>query len=402
LLRQDALSSLIYNPDLLQYNRVEGLRLELRERLNEIGLWPLAIDARGAYGFSDKKFKYDVELTQGIFWHNVQTVTTSIGLSGKFNTSVRRVPEPWLSVGARVVDDRAMRGTSRSTLMNTVSALGYKSDFPDYYWSKGITTFIEYIPMPLMSIEIAYKGQNQSSIDSTPKATFSILKSNSPFRSNPQINDGNLGELRGTLNFNSLPEGFGQGRQFYSRLEVANASKSLKSDFDYSLFSVHLAAGLPAQQWGISTIYFDASTKLSGALGNQHLFLFETPRGFSNRTRSFLTIRNREFQGDRVAMLYLEQNMLDLPVRAFGLTFLKPLELHWFAFANLGISSISKETAALLRNPTRSTGSIPYSEAGLGVGNIFNLIRLDAAFRLTHKEAIGSGFALIATLGLTL
>ncbi len=53
-------------------------------------------------------------------------------------------------------------------------------------------------------------------------------------------------------------------------------------------------------------------------------------------------------------------------------------------------------------NPIKTTGNTPYSEAGVGVGNIFKLISIDAVWRLTHidQQTPVSRFGVYTTLSI--
>jgi hypothetical protein len=94
----------------------------------------------------------------------------------------------------------------------------------------------------------------------------------------------------------------------------------------------------------------------------------------------------QEFKGDHLWSAMLEQNFYDLPTRLLGVTFLDPLDLHWIAFGNAGQALLSQSLRPQLGTLIVGTGSTPFVEAGLGIANIYNVARVDAAWRLTHKR----------------
>ena len=90
-----------------------------------------------------------------------------------------------------------------------------------------------------------------------------------------------------------------------------------------------------------------------------------------------------EFQGDQVWSAMFEQNFYNLPTRLLGIH--PGGDLHWFGFANAAGATLSSETAGKLATPVGPILNGPFVEAGFGIGNIFNILRFDAAWRLTHK-----------------
>ena len=75
-----------------------------------------------------------------------------------------------------------------------------------------------------------------------------------------------------------------------------------------------------------------------------------------------------------MASIMLEQNLYDLPTRLVGIHL---PDLYWFAFANGAVADLPH--AVILSGNLPATLEHPYYEAGFGVGNIFNLLRFDAA-----------------------
>ena len=76
-----------------------------------------------------------------------------------------------------------------------------------------------------------------------------------------------------------------------------------------------------------------------------------------------------------------------------------PVDLHWFGFANVAGASLTDATRTLLPAPVQTLGSTPFTEAGFGIGNILNVLRFDAAWRLTYKTA--NNFYVTGTLAIS-
>jgi hypothetical protein len=314
------------------------------------------------------------------------------------NFSAKRVDrfEADLTTGIRVHDDRVRRGEAKSILMNTLTAVAYKSDFSDYYWGKGFDGLLTYNFDQHNSVDLRFRSDDERTMHDS-LVMFSILRGSTPFRFNPPINDGKLTSMESTV----LLENDWATSSLYTRLLGEVASTKLGGDFNYSKIDLLFAFVARVGPWGISTVYLDLGAMPTGLPGIQHLFIFETPRGFANRARAFLTMREREYQGDRIVQLYLEQNFLDLPTRLLGIHFLDRFQLHWFGLANIGYSSISDSTLTHLPVGFSTTGNVPFVEAGFGLGNILNLVRLDFAWRITHRRTDVSNFSLKESFAFT-
>ena len=68
-------------------------------------------------------------------------------------------------------------------------------------------------------------------------------------------------------------------------------------------------------------------------------------------------------------------------------------------------ASLSSATGALLATrpalaaPIETLGAKPFAEAGFGIGNILNVLRFDATWRLTYKTA--NNFYVTGTLAIS-
>ncbi len=386
----------LINPNIIQYNRVEGVRIQPEVGFERIGDWPISFDGLASYGFNDKRFGYDATLTQALIWHTRKSFEASYSSSGDFSARREDRFEADLTAGFRLHDDRVRRGQAKGILMNTLTSVLYKSDFSDYYWGKGFDGLLTYHFNRENSVDLRYRSEAESSMyDSL--VHFSVLRNSTPFRDNPPINDGKLTSMASTL----LLENDWYKYTLYTRVLGEVASTKLGGDFNYTKIDLLFAFVARVGPWGESSVYLNLGAMPTGQPGIQHLFIFETPRGFANRARAFLTTRDREFQGDRIMQLYFEQNFYDLPTRVFGIHFLDRFQLHWFGLANVGYSSISDSTLAHLRIPVETMGGKPFVEAGFGLGNILNFLRVDFAWRLTHRRTDVSNFSVKETLDFT-
>ncbi len=116
----------------------------------------------------------------------------------------------------------------------------------------------------------------------------------------------------------------------------------------------------------------------SGNVTGWNVPFFEGRDQFLSKRGGFKTMKPFEFMGDEAASVYLEHNFYDLPTRLIGLD-LSSLDLHWRIYGGAAVMND-------LRHGTLPvTGKTPFVEAGFGIGNIMNIIGLNASWRLTHK-----------------
>jgi hypothetical protein len=386
--------SLLIHPDVYQYNRVEGSRFELKGGFNDIDQWPLSVEALGAYGVGDNRFKYDATITQALIWHTQSAIAASYSSDGTFLAKSNEMLVPVLSVAFRMHDDRVRIAESRAIYYNTMTALVARSDFPDYYFAKGIDASLIYEPSRSGSITLGYRNELESTIDNVV-AHFSIFDTHMPYRSNPPINDGRLSSLMLSTNYDTR----WRRLTLYTAMEAELAGSVLGGDFTYSKVAAHLGFEIFDAGWGATNLQVHYGQFFSGQPGIQHLFIFESPVDFAGHTQAFLTADPHEFHGDRILQVYLQQNFYDLPTRALGLHFLDPLHLQWFGLFNLGASSISAGRSIPLAYEVQSTGATPYMETGFGIGNILNLLRFDFGWRLHHFETGLTNFTVRLTIG---
>jgi len=378
----------------ITFDRVQSLRLQATLLLSLSETVPFSSSLKGGYAFGDKKFRYKGTLDLPIIWHYKKESSGSATLTSDgdllFSSRKERVDD--LTGYVKIYDDISRRGNDHDEIENTITAALFKRDYPDYFEATGGEIGLG---MPLtknISIYANYINRDERSLAKvTDKALFF---KNDTFRVNPAINDGTFRGLTVSAfgNFSSYSVSFDP------RMSVMTTSKSFSSSFDFT--SLSLSGNLELRLVGVgpTAVNLSYERKLSGAMPNQHLFYFETRNFFLASVGGFHTLRELEYQGDESYSAMIEQNFYDIPTRLLGIS-LKPLDLHWIGFVNVGGTMLSSESAALLKTPIKTTAGTPFVEAGFGIGNIMNLLRIDAAWRVTHRISC-ENFAVTATLGL--
>ena len=134
---------------------------------------------------------------------------------------------------------------------------------------------------------------------------------------------------------------------------------------------------------GVTELTGRYSTLLAGEMPPWNTYFFETRNGFFSKQSYFRGLDPFEFQGNRMWSLNLEHDFYDLPTRLLGVHFLDFLDLHWLFHGGIGAADVAAAQSYSIIN----TESKPYAEIGFGIGNIYNILRLEGTWRLTHKKA---------------
>jgi len=373
LARNDSSSS-INLLDALQYidvpsfDHVQGWRFGLSKSIRPVHSFPFTVNGEIAYGLKDMQWKYELGIKQGLIW----TTSTSMGfsgdLSGGFHGEVIKEPVVLLSLEAKYFDDLTQRGEAYGSIFNTITSLVYNKDYQEYYHEKGVYLALDFTPS-IFNLSVDY---HKTQIWDAGQLRIIHLDT---VELNTKKNYGAIG-----INLERhLPFG-----KFSGKYDIS--AKQLGSDFSFATLQLELTANHKFGALGISELTTRFSTLVSGDLPRWNNFFFESRSGFFSHGSYFRGLSPFEFQGDRLMSLNLEHNFYDLPTRLLGIHFLDFLDLHWLFHTGVGLLDFShSHTYSAL-----TTGYLPYSEIGFGIGNIYNILQLEGTWRLTHKT--GSNF----------
>ena len=365
--------------DLYQYNRVEGSHFQLEHTWQLSESHPFTLSLSAGYGLSDARWKYSAGFTQALSMRPADAVTVSLPIGGDIHfTSIKAAPEVSTSIGGRIYDEYVRRSDAYDPIVNTLTALLLHSDYPDYYRARGFDANLTYSPARNLSTSLTFTNEDEMSL---PNVTnYSLLERQDTFRSNPAIDEGRLHEL-------SLQE---TGKFSYGKWELdaivrlKYSDPAIGSQFNYFTFSGDITIEGMLGGWGKMHLFYSANQLVSGALPPQSLFFFDARNAVLAPADVFRTTSPFEFQGDQATAIMIEQNFYDLPTRALGIKM--PIDLHWFGFTNIAAASLSSASSALLATPVKTLDTF-VAEAGFGIGNILNVLRFDATWRLTNRLA---------------
>ncbi len=363
----------IYPLNFYHYNRVEGsaLQFNLSSASNSRRA---KFDSYIGYGFSDKKTKYEVK----------GGLTLGADRSTQIDASIYRRLQP-LSF--------TMSGIY--SVYNSLLGLFDKQDLFDYYYATGYNISASKFIIPQIQVSLKYNQEKQST--AFKNTDYSFRKKDQPFRDNPSINDGfqrlvGFGLLLDPNKYKFIDYGNGEIERFtetsYPDLEVGldYSSNKLNSSYEFRKYYALLTGGNYFNRflnvsYKAGAIYFDGNVPV------QSLEAFNSNNGIFRGDFSFRTMGYREFLGDNLYYLSLENDFGN--IISPKILFLKKIRL--IGFFNAGRSQISTQNLAFLPVGTNLQTDKTFIEVGFGLGGILDILRLDFAWRLTNRRP-GSNF----------
>ncbi|MEO6696061.1 MAG: DUF5686 family protein, partial [Ignavibacteria bacterium] len=357
-----------------RYNRVEGsalnFDLDYRSKLNRI-----TVNTNMSYGFSDKKFKYDLSYTQRFL--NDRRLVVSAGIFRK----IQPLSYPDL--------------LGISEFVNTMKALFDKKDNLDYYYASGFNLGLNYRLVPQLRVGINFNEEKQTT--AFKNSDFSFRKKEIPFIANPPINDAFQRVMGVSLridpnSYNAIDWGDGDVSRFrnthFPLLDIGfkySGRDIFKSTYEYRRFTAELNGRNYFNSF-VNIRYRLGGELINGRVPFQSLSYFSANTGTVEFGVSFKALKYQEFLGDKIFYLNFENNFGKLLWG--GIPYINNWNL--IGFFNAGRNEISDENFKLasFKNFTISHGI--YLEAGLGISRILDLFRIDFAWRLNNKGKDGN------------
>jgi len=364
-----SLGTLISLIQLPKYNTVEGWRFGLGTSIKPFDSWPLRLSGSVAYGLRDELWKYSVGLRQGIIFETKKSNVFSGTLDGDFKGEYKDVQDVKLWFVANFFDDHTERGHLYSSIENTITSLAYSEDYEEFYHKNGYSIGVDITPWENANgtYSLRYNGTQIADV-----RTLYIVNDT---LSNPHRHYNNI-----TVSINESTEL--SGLSVSVDAVYTTTSHDLKSEYTFSIGDFTLELSKRLGGWGVMDVTGRYATTFAGELPRWSSFFFETRNKFFSKFNNFRGLYPFEFMGDEIASVYLEHNFYDLPTRLVGLDFMEALNLQWRLHGGIAASNTNRVGSADV--PT--TNDRPYGEIGFGVGNILNIINLDATWRLNHKR----------------
>lgn len=177
----------------------------------------------------------------------------------------------------------------------------------------------------------------------------------------------------------------------------------LKGDFGFNKYTVSVSQFIHMGTWGNVSYMIDGGIT-DGVLPIVLLNVAKGNETYYYNRYAFNNMNRYEFVSDHFASIMIEHKWGAFPFNRVPV--LK--KLHWRALTSFRALTGTMTQANKTANKPANTGGgyhftvpdkIPYVEAGVGIENIFHVIRIDAIWRLTYKDKPGiPGFGIKAAV----
>ena len=328
------------------YNRVEGLRSRYGFNISNFVLKNSAVSFNAGYGFKDKRWKGDAALL--LFLNHQKNIFIE---SNIYSTIGFEEPSRLITTGK-----------------NTFTSLLYKGDYRDYFYKEGANLGIGFLPAENLALKFSLISQRES--NAANHTRFSLFKYDQSFRPNPEIVAGRLNGIQATMLY----------RIYNFDLDLLaeyTDMKNFHSDFSYAFIKGNLQKRYRTTEHSDLTLFTSAAIS-RGKLSPQRWFDFggKTLLNYHGNLRG---VDYKTFTGDRMVNATIEYSIVGSEFYDRGLKagFVKALKLHlWSGIGWSALSEKSKNFALEVDAPTETTDGI-YHEFGIGIGDRFNILRVD-------------------------
>ena len=359
------------------FNSVEGARFRVGGMTTPDFSRKLNFDAYTAYGFKDQLFKYRAGITYSlsprtIYEFPVKSIRVSYQDDYKVHGQELQFSQRdnlFLSVN---------RGTAEKLLLNRTFKTEYLNEFENHF-----------------SILAGYSFTRQSA---RGELTFNTVD----YRLTSNVSNINISEIFTNLRF-APNETFYQGRLYRSpfpsrepviSLKIAGGTKSIGSDYDYLRLQLTVSKRVYLSILGYTDITIDGG-KIFGQVPYSLLFVHAGNQSYTYQKNSYNMMNFLEFVSDQYVSVNAEHCFNGFFFNKVPL--LKKLKLRELVTCKVIYGGVTKTNnpdyqSNLFKFPTTTAGipetytleRKPYAEAGIGVSNIFKVLRVDLIQRFTY------------------
>jgi hypothetical protein len=345
----------------VRFNRAEGLFLGGNAEIDSVTDF-LRISTKAGYGFSDHEYKGGVEVE--IFLNKARTAGIGAGLYRDL----------------AFFPDEGFYGT----FMVTVSSLLYKIDQKDYFYREGGTLFVSAKPLRFLKVRGAFKTERHRA--ARTGTDFSLFSRGSKYRPNPPVQPGSLQSVELLVRVGPDPAPLGLVSQTYADVRAEYSDRSFGSDFTFS--QVQSTAEFTVPTFLKRNLFPPALIgRVSAGVGTgsapiQKIFALDGRSVGFGPIGILKGARQKEFAGEGYVLFALEHNFRSVPFLALNIPFLYENSIELMVH---GAAARSWARGSAVLPAGRITDGW-YTEAGIGVGKIFGLFRIDLTRRLSDPK----------------
>ncbi len=361
--------SLLEHVDVL-FNRVEGLHVGVKNKFKNFSNL-VDVNAGFAYGFSDKRWKYNLGAT--VFTGSAR----KFGIGGEV---------------FRRVDHRPDAGYY-GNVYNSLTSIFVKNDYRDYYESEGWRVFLTFTPTTIVKTELSFSLERQSTVQQN--SDFGIFARHSIYRANPRIDNGKYSIIRWDTRIGEEAVPF----EFVRRNALEFHAENMQRN-DYSASRIWGTATLSVPTFSRSMLFPQTlALRVSGGVSEndlhpQQLFDLESTSSSYAPFGVFKAMNVKEFSGTSFVAVNLEHNFRSIPFLALGIPFLYENNIELVVHGGMAKTWDTNPNPVRWSGPTTSTYSHPplnttqgwYSELGFGFSRIFDVLRADFSWRVSEPN----------------
>jgi len=356
---------------LYSYNQFEGNKVKLGFRTNAKFSKNWIVRGYGAYGFGDKKFKYNLQLERILTrfpWSKVgiqyRDDIDQIGTNFNFSQNINLGQSP-----NNLYNFSANIGNFSRLVKVDEARIWYERDFNIGLSSKVTLQNIRTAPLFVLTVapdEFNIFQQRKYSITEAILDLRFSAKERYVQNGNERISFGNKKSAIIGLNY------------------TAGLKNVFNSDFEYHKLSFSYSNRFRFATMGYSQVFM----RLGKVFSKVPYPLLDIPRGnetFFYGTNTFNQMNFFEFVSDQYIQLFWQHHLNGLIFNRVPL--LKKWNWREVVGLNMVYGTLSDKNQRFNANNNFTVmDDVPYFEADLGIENILNVLRFDFFYRLTYND----------------
>jgi len=344
-------------------NVIEGPRVRIGGRTSNSFSTKIMLGGHVAYGFRDERFKFGLNLTYMFNTNPRRTTTVS------YFHDIRQLGK---SENA-FLDDNYLTSILRRAPNYKLTMVDQFNAQYEHEWALGFSNTMKICYQtiyPTEYVPFQYYTSEGDTMDAGPITSADItLSTHFAYREKflwGKFERTSLGSTYPTIDLDLTygPKGF------------------LGSDYEYFKIRVKITDKLETNPLGYLRFRLTVG-KVFGTLPYPLLKLHEGNETYAYDPLSFNMMNYYEFVSDSYASIFAEQHFQGFFLNRIPLI----RRLHWreIASCNILYGRLSAKNKTVMAFPEGLSGlRAPYYEAGLGIENIFKLIRVDALWRFSY------------------
>lgn len=353
------------------FSRVEGNALDFGVFANDAFDKRLNSSLRLSYGFSDKKFKQD--FSSNYLFGDYRTWEVKLNAFNKIKT---------------LYDESDNYGELFSTLVTLIS----KTEFRDYYYSKGFGFEVKGEVFPILKMRLGFNNKTDNS--AIVNSNFSFFNKEKKYKDNPSIFESRINTINigFDIDFRDyIEDGYYRRRTSLGRSyvlfsgDITRSDKNLfNSDLNFTAYSFKTNLFLKTFKSAyLNAALFTRYTVGTTAIQDMYSLPGNIDAAFNPQT--FRTLNLNEVLGDRVATLNVAFNFRDELFRMLNIPGLKNWEVMLTLLFNAAMADVSKESSSLIKNELKLFKH-PFYEVGFGIGQGLLPFEIEFMWKLNYRD----------------